>query len=118
MTAPNLTGRRVRMRWRGELGDASGTVTHLSPCKAYPEVWPLAEWCGYPHPFSDRVPPVIGATVLWDADFSESGELVPRPDWAVRSTWAPDARWLSDEHGMPVDVPPLIEHLSVAGGLL
>lgn len=118
---PLLLGRRVRLTWPddGSLTDATGIVVRLSPCKAYPECWPLAEWCGYGVKAWERVPPVISADVCWDAYFSSWDlGLVMLPERLVQTTWVEDARWLVDEHGDPVHVPPLIENVHVEGALL
>jgi hypothetical protein len=151
-----LIGTKVRFLWPdGCVSDAAGEIVHVSPCKAYPQWWPLgdrcgylpqvvsadawrASWAGHCQPFlraggdsedvaprelqqrqfaADREPPVIGCEVQWDAVIRD-GALVPLPGCQVRRNWVADARWLTLLDGTPLEVPPLIEAVAVAGDVL
>jgi hypothetical protein len=68
-----LIGTRVRIRWPdGELTRSCGVITRLSPCKACPGVWPLAEACGY-------LPEIVNVTA-WRASFAGFGQRFLRED--------------------------------------
>ena len=69
----------------------------------------------------ERRIPSIAAEVHWDAGVRDDGELVMRPPGHPRfssRTSSVEVTWLRDIHGEPLDVPPLIDDLTVAGGIL
>lgn len=128
-----MTGQRVRFRWPdGSLSDGCGVITGTSPVKGYPQWWPLGDFCGYlpavvaggdreaqRRQFAeDARGPTIGCQVTWDAVALEDGSLRELPGHLRRSAWVPDARWLATVDGEPLEVPPLVERVQVAGGWL
>jgi len=110
----------------------AGVITHVSPGKAYPEWWPLGDFCGYlpavvaegtleaqRRQFGEdaRMPGVPGCEVRWDAVVTDGGVVMLPPErW--RESWVADARWLATVTGKPLEVPPLIERVSLAGAWL
>ncbi len=96
-----LTGTRVRIRWPdGELTRSCGVITHLSPCKAYPEVWPLGERCGY-------LPEIVSVTA-WRASWTGSGQPFLRQDGDHLDPDAVTARELQRRQFADDRRPPVI----------
>ena len=119
-----LVGTKVRFLWPdGHVSDAAGEIVHVSPCKAYPEVWPLGAFCGYLTPVQaiaerERAKTRLTAcNVRWDAVADGNG-VRPLPAHLVRETCVDDARWLALLDGTPLKVPPLIEAVAVTGDVL
>lgn len=120
----SLLGTKVRLQWPdGGCTDAAGEIVHVSPCKAYPEVWPIGAFCGYLTPAQaltereqarDRP---TACNVRWDAVADGDG-VRALPAHLVRETCVADARWLAHLDGTPLDVPPLIEAVTLTGDSL
>lgn len=128
-----LIGTRVRFRWPdGGFSDSCGVITHVSPCKRHPEWWPLGDFCGYlpavlagasrdeqraQFAADARMPEAVGCQVRWDAVVTDGGPvMLPVDRW--RDGWVTDSRWLATGDGEPLEVPPLIERVPAAGGVL
>jgi hypothetical protein len=119
-----LIGTKVRFLWPdGDCSDTVGEIVHVSPCKAYPEVWPIGAFCGYLTPaqaLAEREKAarrLTACNVRWDA-VADAGGVRPLPAHLVRETCVADARWLTLLDGSPLEIPPLIEAVAVAGDVL
>ena len=118
----SLLGTKVRLQWPdGGCTDAVGEIVHVSPCKAYPEVWPIGVFCGCLTPAQAAAERARERTrsciVRWDSAVDGDG-LRPLPEHLVRESCVSDARWLALLDGTPLDVPPLIEAVALAGDSL